>query len=133
MFYVIMALTESRDSMRKQLIHIEYLCILNLIALPFFIMLVHRGSMMIWPLFIFLDGAKLLLRVEERSAFALLRDPQLKAETIRIKIYLAAILAFYLCMPFVSELWLLVVMLLNNVLSVGLSYCFQRYIYHDEE
>ncbi len=118
--------------MKKQLIHSEYLCILHLIALPFLVMLYHRGSMMVWALLIFLDAAKLMLKVEEQSVYLLLKDPQLKLETARIKIYLVAILLFYACMPFVTSIRLLVIVLGNDVLSAVLSYVFSRYIYHDE-
>lgn len=118
--------------MKKQLIHTEYMCILNLIALPFLVMLYHRGSMMMWALLIFLDAAKLMLKVAEAHVYVLLRDPQLKMETARIKIYLAAILLFYLCLPFVSDFRLLAIVLANDMLSALLSFVFTRYIYHDE-
>ncbi len=119
--------------MKRQLIHTEFMCILNLVALPFLVMLYNRGSMIVWALLIFLDGAKLMLKVAERNVYALLRDPQLKVETLRIKIYLAAILAFYVCMPFVTDIWLLAIVIGNDLVSAILSECFVRYVYHDED
>ena len=119
--------------MKKLLIHIEYICILNLIALPFLIMLYQKQSMIIWAMLIFLDAAALLLKIDEKEIFYALREDQLKAETQRIKIYLSAIGAFYLCIPFVSSWMLLLYIVLNDLLMSGLSMLFHRYIYDENE
>ena len=89
--------------MRKLLIHTEYICILNLIALPFLVMLYERESMIIWALLVFLDAAALLLKIDEKEILYAMREEQLNTETQRIKIYLAAIAAFYLCIPFITS------------------------------
>lgn len=117
--------------MRKLLIHTEYICILNLIALPFLIMLYQRDSMMIWALLIFLDAAALLLKIDEKEIVYALREEQLKTETQRIKIYLLAIAAFYCCIPFAASWLLLLYVVLNDLLMSGLSFLFHRYIYDD--
>lgn len=118
--------------MRKLLIHTEYICILNLIALPFLIMLYQRESMMIWALLIFLDAAALLLKIDEKEILYALREEQLKVETQRIKIYLAAIAAFYLFIPFISTWKLLLYIVVNDLIMSALSFLFNRYIYDDE-
>ncbi len=119
--------------MKKLLIHTEYICILNLIAIPFLIMLYQRGSMMVWALLIFLDAAALLLKIDEKEILYALREEQLKSETQRIKIYLVAITALYICIPFAASWKLLVYVVLNDLLMSGLSFLFHRYIYEAEE
>lgn len=119
--------------MKKLLIHTEYICILNLIALPFLIMLYQRESLMIWAMLIFLDAAALLLKIDEKEILYALQEEQLKTETQRIKIYLLAIAAFYLCIPFAASWKLLLYIVLNDLLMSGLSFLFHRYIYDDYE
>lgn len=118
--------------MKKLLIHTEYICILNLIALPFLIMLYQRESMMVWAMLIFLDAAALLLKIDEKEILYALREEQLKIETQRIKIYLSAIAAFYLCIPFLTSWKLLLYVILNDILMSILTFLFHRYIYGEE-
>jgi len=119
--------------MRKLLIHTEYICILNLIALPFLVMLYERESMIIWALLIFLDAAALLLKIDEKEILYAIREEQLNTETQRIKIYLAAIAAFYLCIPFITSWKLLLYVVINDFIMSALSFLFHRYIYDDNE
>lgn len=118
--------------MRKLLIHTEYICILNLIALPFLVMLYERESMIIWALLVFLDAAALLLKIDEKEILYAMREEQLKTETQRIKIYLAAIAAFYLCIPFITSWKLLLYVVINDFIMSALSFLFHRYIYDNE-
>jgi len=117
---------------KKLLIHTEYLCILNLLSLPFLVMFYNRGTMMLWAMFIFLDAAELLLRLDEKKVLAALKDDQLKTETLRIKIYLIANVVFYIGIPFAASWKLLLLILLNDIISSGLSLLFQKYIFQDE-
>ncbi len=119
--------------MRKLLIHTEYICILNLIALPFLVMLYERESMIIWALLIFLDAAALLLKIDEKEILYAIREEQLNTETQRIKIYLVAIAAFYLCIPFITSWKLLLYVIINDFIMSALSFLFHRYIYDDNE
>ncbi len=119
--------------MRKLLIHTEYICILNLIALPFLVMLYERESMIIWALLIFLDAAALLLKIDEKEILYAIREEQLNTETQRIKIYLVAIAAFYLCIPFITSWKLLLYVVINDFIMSTLSFLFHRYIYDDNE
>ncbi len=119
--------------MRKLLIHTEYICILNLIALPFLVMLYERESMIIWALLVFLDAAALLLKIDEKEILYAIREEQLNTETQRIKIYLAAIAAFYLCIPFITSWKLLLYVVINDFIMSALSFLFHRYIYDDNE
>ncbi|MCI8851093.1 MAG: hypothetical protein HFE82_06085 [Erysipelotrichaceae bacterium] len=119
--------------MRKLLIHTEYICILNLIALPFLVMLYERESMIIWALLIFLDAAALLLKIDEKEILYAIREEQLNTETQRIKIYLVAIAAFYLCIPFITSWKLLLYVVINDFIMSALSFLFHRYIYDDNE
>ncbi len=119
--------------MRKLLIHTEYICILNLIALPFLVMLYERESMIIWALLVFLDAAALLLKIDEKEILYAMREEQLNTETQRIKIYLAAIAAFYLCIPFITSWKLLLYVVINDFIMSALSFLFHRYIYDDNE
>ena len=114
------------------MIHTEYICILNLIALPFLVMLYERESMIIWALLVFLDAAALLLKIDEKEILYAMREEQLKTETQRIKIYLAAIAAFYLCIPFITSWKLLLYVVINDFIMSALSLLFHRYIYDDE-
>ena len=120
--------------MKRLLIHTEYICILNLIALPFIVMLNNRGSLMMWALLVFLDAVPLLLKVDLEEILYALRDEELRVETTRIKIYLCAILAFYISIPFVADWKLLTVLIINNDLgTMLLVWLFQRYVYEEEE
>ena len=119
--------------MRKLLIHTEYICILNLIALPFLVMLYERESMIIWALLVFLDAAALLLKIDEKEILYAIREEQLNTETQRIKIYLVAIAAFYLCIPFITSWKLLLYVVINDFIMRALSFLFHRYIYDDNE
>ena len=119
--------------MRKLLIHTEYICILNLIALPFLVMLYERESMIIWALLVFLDAAALLLKIDEKEILYAIREEQLNTETQRIKIYLVAIAAFYLCIPFITSWKLLLYVVVNDFIMSALSFLFHRYIYDDNE
>ena len=119
--------------MRKLLIHTEYICILNLIALPFLVMLYERESMIIWALLVFLDAAALLLKIDEKEILYAMREEQLNTETQRIKIYLVAIAAFYLCIPFITSWKLLLYVVINDFIMSALSFLFHRYIYDDNE
>ncbi len=119
--------------MRKLLIHTEYICILNLIALPFLVMLYERESMIIWALLVFLDAAALLLKIDEKEILYAIREEQLNTETQRIKIYLVAIAAFYLCIPFITSWKLLLYVVINDFIMSALSFLFHRYIYDDNE
>ena len=119
--------------MKRLLIHTEYICILNLIALPFIVMLNNRGSLMMWALLVFLDAVPLLLKVDLEEIFYALRDEELRVETTRIKIYLCAILAFYISIPFVADWKLLTVLIINDMVTMLLVWLFQRYVYEEEE
>ena len=119
--------------MRKLLIHTEYICILNLIAVPFLVMLYERESMIIWALLVFLDAAALLLKIDEKEILYAIREEQLNTETQRIKIYLVAIAAFYLCIPFITSWKLLLYVVINDFIMSALSFLFHRYIYDDNE
>ena len=119
--------------MRKLLIHTEYICILNLIALPFLVMLYERESMIIWALLVFLDAAALLLKIDEKEILYAIREEQLNTETQRIKIYLVAIAAFYLCIPFITSWKLLLYVVINDFIMSALSFLFHRYIYDNNE
>ena len=119
--------------MRKLLIHTEYICILNLIALPFLVMLYERESMIIWALLVFLDAGALLLKIDEKEILYAIREEQLNTETQRIKIYLVAIAAFYLCIPFITSWKLLLYVVINDFIMSALSFLFHRYIYDDNE
>ena len=119
--------------MRKLLIHTEYICILNLLALPFLVMLYERESMIIWALLVFLDAAALLLKIDEKEILYAIREEQLNTETQRIKIYLVAIAAFYLCIPFITSWKLLLYVVINDFIMSALSFLFHRYIYDDNE
>ena len=119
--------------MRKLLIHTEYICILNLIALPFLVMLYERESMIIWALLVFLDAAALLLKIDEKEILYAIREEQLNTETQRIKIYLVAIAAFYLCIPFITSSKLLLYVVIDDFIMSALSFLFHRYIYDDNE
>ena len=119
--------------MRKLLIHTEYICILNLIALPFLVMLYERESMIIWALLVFLDAAALSLKIDEKEILYAIREEQLNTETQRIKIYLVAIAAFYLCIPFITSWKLLLYVVINDFIMSALSFLFHRYIYDDNE
>ena len=119
--------------MRKLLIHTEYICILNLRALPFLVMLYERESMIIWALLVFLDAAALLLKIDEKEILYAIREEQLNTETQRIKIYLVAIAAFYLCIPFITSWKLLLYVVINDFIMSALSFLFHRYIYDDNE
>lgn len=118
--------------MKRLLIHTEYICIVNLIALPFIVMLDHRGSLMLWALLVFLDAVPLLLRWDGAEAWYALGDEQLKTETQRIKIYLCAILAFYISIPFVADVKLLAILIVNDVIMAGLVWLFSRYVYESQ-
>lgn len=115
--------------MKRLLIHTEYICILNLVALPFIVMLDHRGSLMMWAILIFLDAVPLLLKWDLEEALYALRDEQLKTETQRIKIYLCAISAFYISIPFVADWKLLAILIVNDMVMLLLMRLFQRYVY----
>ncbi len=119
--------------MKRLLIHTEYICILNLIALPFIVMLNNRGSLMMWALLVFLDAVPLLLKVDLEEILYALRDEELRVETTRIKIYLCAILAFYISIPFVADWKLLTVLIINDMVTMLLVWLFQRYVYEEEE
>ena len=119
--------------MIRLLIHTEYICILNLIALPFIVMLNNRGSLMMWALLVFLDAVPLLLKVDLEEILYALRDEELRVETTRIKIYLCAILAFYISIPFVADWKLLTVLIINDMVTMLLVWLFQRYVYEEEE
>lgn len=118
--------------MKRLLIHTEYICIVNLVALPFIVMLDHRGSLMMWALLVFLDTVPLLLKIDVGEVSYALRDEELKAETTRIKIYLCAIIAFYISMPFVAGWKLLFILIGNDAITFLLIWLFHRYIYEDE-
>ena len=119
--------------MKRLLIHTEYICILNLIALPVIVMLNNRGSLMMWALLVFLDAVPLLLKVDLEEILYALRDEELRVETTRIKIYLCAILAFYISIPFVADWKLLTVLIINDMVTMLLVWLFQRYVYEEEE
>ncbi len=119
--------------MKHLLIHAEYICIINLIALPFIVMLDHRDSMMLWALLVFLDTVPLLLKIDVGEVGYALRDDELRAETTRIKIYLCAILAFYISTPFVASWKLLFILLGNDVVTFILIWLFHRFVYEDED
>ena len=119
--------------MKRLLIHTEYICILNLIALPFIVMLNNRGSLMMWALLVFLDAVPLLLKVDLEEILYALRDEELRVGGAGGKIYLCAILAFYISIPFVADWKLLTVLIINDMVTMLLVWLFQRYVYEEEE
>lgn len=118
--------------MKKMLIHTEYFCVLNLVALPFLIMFYEKGTLMFWALLIFLDGAELMLRIDEGAVAQALLEPQWKQQTQRIKIYLIGAILFYLLILFTKPFQLLIILLLNEVISSILSWALHHYILKDE-
>lgn len=114
--------------MKKLLIHTEYLCILNILALPFIIMFYERGTMMLWALLIFLDAAELMLQINETKLYLALTNPDLKQETQRIKIYLVGIALIYLYIVFTQSWMLLVIVLVNDGVSSLISWLYYRWI-----
>ena len=96
-------------------------------------MLNNRGSLMMWALLVFLDAVPLLLKVDLEEILYALRDEELRVETTRIKIYLCAIWAFYISIPFVADWKLLTVLIINDMVTMLLVWLFQRYVYEEEE
>lgn len=117
--------------MKKMLIHGEYMCILNLIALPFVITFYQRGSLIFWALLIFLDLAELMLLVDENRFIHYVMDKNLKQETQRIKIYMVAIVVFYVYIGIFQSWILLLMLLINDILSSGLCYLAHTYLFKD--
>lgn len=119
--------------MKKLLIHTEYFCILNLVALPFLIMFYEKGTMMFWALLIFLDAAELMLGINENLVAEAILEPQWKNQTQRIKIYLVGTILFYLLILFTKPFALFLILLANELLSSILSWAFQTYIIKDQD
>lgn len=114
--------------MKKVLIHGEYMCILNLIALPFLVMFFNRGNMMFWVLLLFLDIAEYLLLLDENELIGYIMDKQLHHETLRIKIYMVGIVVFYVGLAFLQPIVLLLILLANDILSSALNVVIHKYI-----
>lgn len=126
-------LTKVVIHMKKLLIHTEYLCILNILALPFVIMFYERGTMMLWALLIFLDVAELMLQIDESKLVTALTDADLKQETQRIKIYMVGIVLVYLYILFARSWVLLVILLINDAISSLISWLYYKYIDPNQE
>lgn len=101
--------------MKKILVHGEYMCILNLIALPFILVFWQKENPIFWALIIFLDLAEIML-MDEKIFFKLLLDPKWKADTKRIKIYMLAVVIGYVIAGLSSWI-LLLILILNDSLS----------------
>lgn len=114
--------------MKKVLIHGEYMCILNLIALPFLVMFFNRGNMMFWVLLLFLDIAEYLLLLDENELIGYVMDKQLHQETLRIKIYMVGIVAFYVGIAFLQPIALLLILLANDFVSSALNRIIHKHI-----
>lgn len=119
--------------MKKVLIHGEYMCILNLIALPFLVMFFNRGNSMFWVLLLFLDIAEYLLLLDENELITYIMDKQLHKETLRIKIYMVGIVVFYAAIAFMQPIALLLILLANDAISSALNILLHKHVFkkHD--
>lgn len=119
--------------MKKVLIHGEYMCILNLIALPFLVMFFNRGNMMFWVLLLFLDIAEYLLLLDEKELFSYVKDKQLHHETLRIKIYMIGIVIFYIGIACLQSLGLLFILIANDALSSAANFLLHKHVFHKDD
>lgn len=119
--------------MKKVLIHGEYMCILNLIALPFLVMFFNRGNMMFWVLLLFLDIAEYLLLLDENELISYVMDKQLHHETLRIKIYMVGIVIFYLAIAFLQSFALLLILLANDIISSAINVLLHKHVLHKHD
>lgn len=119
--------------MKKILIHGEYMCILNLIALPFLVMFYNQGNMVFWILLLFLDISEIMLVIDEKKFISYVLDKEHHKETQRIKLYLLSIVLIYVYIAFAQSFLLVLILLINDGLSSAVTAVVHKYMIKDME
>lgn len=119
--------------MKKILIHGEYMCILNLIALPFLVMFYNQGNMVFWILLLFLDIAEIMLLIDEKKFLSYVLSKEHHHETQRIKLYLLAMVLIYIYIAFAQSFILVLILLINDGLSSALTAVIHKHVIKDVE